>query len=705
MHLLSKISLTALVSFAAAITLTTAATTIVDTTVTAPTQEFVPDAIYIRYKQLPNKKSDDYVSKAKRAAEHGKVEAKVRSMSLFKNEILKRTVKIKVKNSEDLEKIIKQLEKEKDVEMIERIPIHNICNIYPNDSLYGTIDSVPLNWHLKMIGAEDAWALQHGNPNVKIAVIDNAVWGEHEDLQIKPENLYNVSTGETGSATPPVYDSTECKNSDNCPAYRWSHGTHCAGNVGAITNNGKGVASLGGGVTVMGVSCPGPISSNVYDGASGIVWAVENGAKIVSLSWGGSGSNTLENVIAECVENDIVVVAAAGNESAATLFYPAAYPGVISVASINSDTVLSSFSNYGIWVTIAAPGGTYQNSFSSILSTTYNRNVRYREAGYNALNGKYYDGMNGTSMACPIVASLCGLLLSHDTTLSAKDIRDILIATSVPLNSRNNKKIFPESGMINPVEALRVTGNTFPAPQNVEATIVSTGVNISWTAPNPDTFVFYRFYKNGILHRDTFQAEEFFDADVRSDNYYIYGVSAVYANGEESFHKTVNVVVPYYFYVHANIQPDSNAGTVTGLGTFRTGYDITLEAHAAAGYTFKEWNFYGIVRSTDSVYTFTLDKNQTLNAVFEENAVSSENISNAVNGTAYFNIFPNPVNDKLTIESKKNNFKATVFNDKGQMIFMRRFYSAENAVLDVAHLAKGIYFVSLDNQTIKFIKQ
>jgi hypothetical protein len=308
-------------------------------------------------------------------------------------------------------------------------------------------------------------------------------------------------------------------------------------------------------------------------------------------------------------------------------------------------------------------------------------------------------------MACPIVASLCGLLLSRDTTLSAKEIRDILVATSVPLNSKNNKKIFPESGMINPVEALRAIGHTLPAPQNVEAAIMITGINISWTAPNPDTSIFYRFYKNGILHRDTFPVREFFDDDVRSDSYYTYGVSAVYADGKESFHKAITVVVPHFFYVRVNIQPDSNAGTVTGLGTFRTGYDVTLEAHAATGYRFKEWDFYGMVRSTDSIYTFVLDKNQTLNAVFEESTVSSENISNAVNSMAYFNIFPNPVNDKLIIKSKKNNFKATVFNDRGQMIFMRKFYNAENAVLDVAHLAKGMYFISLDNQTIKFIKQ
>ncbi|MDR2556916.1 MAG: T9SS type A sorting domain-containing protein [Bacteroidales bacterium] len=156
--------------------------------------------------------------------------------------------------------------------------------------------------------------------------------------------------------------------------------------------------------------------------------------------------------------------------------------------------------------------------------------------------------------------------------------------------------------------------------------------------------------------------------------------------------------------MRANVLPDSNAGTVTGLGTFRSGYNVTLEAHAAAEYKFKEWSFYGILKSTDSIYTFAVDRNQTLSAIFEKIPVSIENIAGVENDVECFNIFPNPVNDRLTIKSKKNNFKATIFNDKGQMVFMRKFYNEKNAALDVAHLSKGIYFIVLDNQTTKFIK-
>ncbi|MDR0762981.1 MAG: S8 family serine peptidase [Bacteroidales bacterium] len=701
----------AMTTFADPVTLPTSTlsqSTIADTAPEITAQEYVSDAIYIRYRQESNKKSNDYVNKAKRAAERGEINAKVKSMSLFKNEVLKRTVRINVKNSEDLEKIIKQFEKDEDIEMIERIPIYRTYSIYPNDSLYGTIDSVPLNWHLTMIGAERAWALQHGSPSIKVAVVDNAVWGGHEDLQIAPENLYDVTTKTVGSADPPFYDSVECKNSDDCPAYYWSHGTHCAGVVGAITNNGKGVASLAGGVTVMGIaSNNGENSSIVSDYESGIIWAAENGANVISLSFGSSGRNsTSEKIIDECIANNIVIVAAAGNESSSRLLYPAAYSGVISVASLDSDTAISSFSSFGTWVTVAAPGGFFikngKSSYNSILSTTYSKNITYKESGYNALNGKYYDGMHGTSMACPMVASLCGLLLSYDSTLSPQEIRDIIIATSVPIKSTSSRNIFPESGMINPEGALRITGHTLPAPKAVAADIQAQGIAVTWNSPIPDSSVFYRLYKNGVLYRDTFQAEEFFDTDMRSNNYYIYGVSAVYANGAESFHTTINIFVPNFFYVRANVLPDSNAGTVKGLGTFRTGYSVTLEAHAAAGYKFKEWNFYGTVRSADSVYTFDIDKNQTLNAIFEENIVSVEDIAN---NAECFDISPNPVNDKLTIKSKKNNFKVSVFNDRGQMIFLRKFHNGENLTLDVAHLAKGMYFLTLDGQTVKFIKQ
>ncbi|MDR1974560.1 MAG: S8 family serine peptidase [Bacteroidales bacterium] len=674
-------------------------------------QEYLPDIIYVRYKQSQNKKSTDYASQAKRILTKNNVQAKVKSMSLFKNEVLERTVRIKADNPKDLEEIIKQFQENKDVEMIERVPIHQTYGIYPNDSLYGTIDNQPLNWHLTMIGAEQAWALQQGTPNIKIAVIDNAIWGDHEDLQIAPENLYNVSTETVGSADPPVPNDVECTNSDNCLAFDWAHGTHCAGNVGAITNNGKGVASLGGGVTVMGISCQGSSPNSMYDGVSGITWAVENGAKVLSLSWGGGGYETLEEVISSCIENGIVVVAASGNNSTTNFQYPAAYPGVISVASLDSDTALSSFSNHGTWVTIAAPGGTLRqngSSFNSILSTTYNKNITYKESGYNALNGKYYDGMAGTSMACPIVASLCGLLLSKDTTLSVQEIRDILIATSVPINNKSNKKIFPGSGMINSAEALQVIGHTIPAPRNVVANVDLEGViKVTWDIPTPDSSVFYRIYKDGILYRDTFDVEEFYDTDIKSNNYYIYGVSAVYANGEESFHTTGSgVLVPNYFYVRANILPDSNAGTVTGAGTFRSGYNVTLTANASNGFHFKEWSFYGTIRSTDSIYTFALDKNQTLNAVFEETYTSIENVNNTVN----IKIFPNPTTDELnfTTNIKAREIRAEVYTENGKLLLQEKFFNLKSGKLSLKNFAKGLYFLHLsagsETQTIKFIK-
>ncbi|MDE7337997.1 MAG: S8 family serine peptidase, partial [Bacteroidales bacterium] len=290
-----------------------------------------------------------------------------------------------------------------------------------NDPFY----SSNFNWHLNLIHAEEAWKIQQGTPNIKVAVVDNAIWGEHPDLQIPSENQYNVRDGKVGNSAPPasVSQSTQCENINSCDVYLWSHGTHCAGAIGAINNNGVGIASIGSGVSVMGVSCPSYVVGSVGNAFMGITYAAEHGARVISTSWGNYNiANTERAIVQACIDKGIVMVAAAGNDSYDMPFYPANLPGVISIGSVNSDKTISSFSNYGEWVMLAAPGGyislSGKESQFCIFSTTYCQSQRYRLNSVNGVRGEYYDGMFGTSMATPVTSGLCGLLLSADSTLT-----------------------------------------------------------------------------------------------------------------------------------------------------------------------------------------------------------------------------------------------------------------------------------------------
>jgi thermitase len=179
------------------------------------------------------------------------------------------------------------------------------------------------------------------------------------------------------------------------------HGTHVAGTVSALTNNGLGVAGVGYNVSLMN----GKVLDDNGDGwttdtAQGIIWAADNGAKVINMSLGryGSCSFTETFAINYAWERGVVVVASAGNDDKNKSGAPASCPNVISVAATDDDDDRAWFSNYGANVDVAAPG-------VSILSTR-------RNGGYTSFNG--------TSMAAPHVAGLAALIWSADPNPSAQ---------------------------------------------------------------------------------------------------------------------------------------------------------------------------------------------------------------------------------------------------------------------------------------------
>ena len=380
-----------------------------------------------------------------------------RPLYMFNDPYLERVIRLEFTDAQNIGLFIKELELLDDVEYAEMVPYYTRKTTY-NDPYYTstTYGGIQYNfkWHLEMINAPQAWGIQQGSSSIKVAVVDNAVWGAHPDLQISSTNMCSYASGtpSVGNSAPPssVSQTTTCSESDlytnnNCPAYDWSHGTHCAGLVGAINNNGVGISSIGGGVTLMGVRAANN-DDELYYCSNGITWAANNGAKVISMSFGSTGQSTAERqALQTCYNNGIILVAAAGNEGDEdnSINYPAGYSFVIGVASVNSNGKLSSFSQYGTGrADVAAPGGfvIYQNQeyMPNILSTTYCTSQMIRLFGLNNFNGQYYDGMQGTSMATPIVAGLCGLMASAYPDITPSQAKQCLISTGTALASGSN---------------------------------------------------------------------------------------------------------------------------------------------------------------------------------------------------------------------------------------------------------------------------
>ena len=241
------------------------------------------------------------------------------------------------------------------------------------------------------IDASGAWQKTLGNSGVAIAILDSGIDRSHEDLPLGT----NAKVVKTQNFTDPVADSDAADD-------LFGHGTHVAGSAGASTDNGIGVAGTCPSCSLYNVKVLGNDGSGPWSGvAGGIVWAADNGAKVINLSLGSySPSDTVRDAVDYAWGKGVVLVGAAGNDGQNWGFYPAAYPNVIAVAATDRRDARAGFSNYGSnWVSLAAPG-------ASILSTATDHGSVYFPTGPK------YASLDGTSMASPHVAGVAGLVWS-----------------------------------------------------------------------------------------------------------------------------------------------------------------------------------------------------------------------------------------------------------------------------------------------------
>jgi subtilisin family serine protease len=311
------------------------------------------------------------------------------------------------------------------------------------------------------IDAPEAWNITTGSSNVIIAVIDTGVDYNHQDLSA---NIWTGSNGEHG------YDFC---NNDSYPMDDHGHGTHCSGTIAGTGNNGIGVAGVNWTAKIMAIkflSASG--SGSTSDAVEGIIYAVNNGARILSNSWGGGGySQTLKDAIEYANTHNVLFVAAAGNSAGNNDQYPS-YPAsydcsnIISVAALDKNDNLASFSCYGATsVDIGAPG-------VSIVSTTPNNT---------------YSTYSGTSMATPHVSGVAGLVLSQNLNLTDEQLKTRVLAGVVPISALSGKCV--TGGRLNAYNSLEIVNDTTPPSAISNLNITNTTFQsaiLTWTATGDD---------------------------------------------------------------------------------------------------------------------------------------------------------------------------------------------------------------------------
>lgn len=334
------------------------------------------------------------------------------------DKLLNRTYQVEFSKINKVADLVDYLGKLAPLEYAEKKELHESF-LAPNDQYY--INSFNSGqWALFQIDAPLAWDISTGSSDIVVAVTDNAINISHPDLVNKMVPGWDAADNDN--------DPSPCGGNDGF------HGSHVSGIVGAETNNNIGIASIGYNVSIMPIKIGDCNTGSLTSGYDGIIWAADNDADVINMSWGGGGSSTYgQNVCSYAWNLGTILIAAAGNDGTNQQFYPAAYDDVVAVASTTTGDTKSSFSQYGPWVSISAPG-------SSILSTD---------------QGSSYQVTQGTSMASPLVAGLVGLMISHAPSASPQQVVDCLLNTSENIDGANSNYIGQlGAGRINAYQAL-----------------------------------------------------------------------------------------------------------------------------------------------------------------------------------------------------------------------------------------------------------
>jgi len=339
------------------------------------------------------------------------------------------------------------------------------------------------------IDAPEGWDITTGSSSIIIAIIDDGIDYNHEEFP--SEKLWKIpSTNTTGydfagtcSKCLPFEDKGCTPDDDVMHESGSGHGTATAGIAAASANNTKGIAGISWNSVIMPLKVENSCGHIYHDYmADAIIFAVQNGAHIISMSLGGpSSSATLEDACRDAWEHGVVIVVSSGNDNT-EIGYPARYPTTIAVGATNeidnriypgnpgNEWAAPQGSNYGPELDVVAPG-------INIYSTDWSASGE----GYDLTN--YYPYFGGTSASCPFVAGEAALLLAKDSSLSNQRVRSIIRSSAEDQVGESSEDtpgfdIYYGYGRINLYNALS-------APTKPDLTLTSTDINFSDDNPSP----------------------------------------------------------------------------------------------------------------------------------------------------------------------------------------------------------------------------
>ncbi len=328
---------------------------------------------------------------------------------------------------------------------------------FPGNALYSY-----QSWHYNMVSLPRAWELTQGSPTVLVAVVDDGIRFDHpamngvltnDGYDFVPLGSVDVCGGgavpTNGDGDGPDPDPTQPFNrplqtGDCVGALKTdgNHGLHVAGTIGAARASGYGLVGVNWQTRIRPVRVLGTHGSGSnYTITQGILYAAglpaDNGlggtvtapggpARIINLSLGGSGFSTaMATAVRQATDNGSLLIASAGNENSSVPNYPASYPEVMSISAVGPNMQRASYSSYGAFVDITAPGGdvSAQAPTSGVYSSTWNY----------VTNSPSWDGWDGTSMAAPHVSGIAALVLAREPGLSSAQLRARLTNYAIDL--------------------------------------------------------------------------------------------------------------------------------------------------------------------------------------------------------------------------------------------------------------------------------